>query len=109
MTTTCDCWVKIHESDPRAEIWKKIVNDLKIPLKHPSIVTMDGPEGIMRFYEGDPSKLSKKQHNALALEMKRKFGVDVNSVLIDLQNGKLPIKADGCTVFWCSHHSRLAM
>jgi len=105
----CQCWAKIREDDPRSEIWEKVVEDRRIPLKHPLPVVMDGPEGPWRFYEGDPSKLTRKQHNILALEMKRKFGVPIDSVLVDLQNGRLPIKAEGCTVSWCSRHSRLAM
>lgn len=106
----CECYAKIAEDDPRAEIWRAIVgDDLQVPLKHPLPVNMDGPEGPMRFYEGDPSQLTKKQHNILALEMKRNFGVSIDSVLIDLQNGKLPIRAEGCTIFWCNLHSRIAM
>lgn len=106
----CECYAKIRDNDPRAELWRAVVgNSLQVPLKHPITVKMDGPHGPMRFYEGDPSQLTKKQHNTLALEMKRKFGVPIDSVLIDLQNGKLPIKAEGCTVFWCEKHSRMVM
>ena len=106
----CECYAIIRESDPRAELWRAIVGeDLRVPLKHPIPVNMKGPEGVLRFYEGDPSRLTKDQWTILSIEMNKKFRVALSSVIEDLQNGRLPIKADGCTISWCEHHSRLAM
>ena len=106
----CECYAKIRESDPRAEVWQAVVGvDLRVPLKHPIPVNMDGPEGPMQFYEGDPSRLTPDQWAQLSIEMNKKFKVPLASVIEDLGNGRLPIKADGCTISWCEMHSRLAM
>lgn len=106
----CECYAIIRESDPRAALWQAIVGDgRRVPLKHPIPVNMDGPEGVMQFYEGDPSRLSEQQWIELMVQMEKKFGASREIVLQDLKDGILPVKADGCTISWCSHHSRLAM
>lgn len=106
----CNCYAIISKADKRAEIWRNVVgDDLRVPLKHPIPVNMNGPNGIMSFYEGDPSKLTKDQWTTLSLEMNKKFGVPLQLVIDDLKKGILPIKAENCTVFWCEHHSRLAL
>lgn len=106
----CECYAIIQKNDPRAEIWRAVIGDgLRVPLKHPLPVNMDGPEGPMQFYEGDPERLTEQQWIDLAEEMNKKFGASVETVFDDLKNGRLPVRADGCTISWCSHHSRLAM
>ena len=87
----CDCYAKISESDTRAEVWLRVVGDsLRVPLKHPLSVKLEGPEGPMRFYEGDPSKLTKDQWTTLSIEMNKKFGISLESVIEDLKAGRLP-------------------
>ena len=106
----CECYAIIRESDPRAEVWQAVVGaDLRVPLKHPIPVNMDGPEGPMQFYEGDPSRLSEQQWIDLMVQMEKKFGAPRETVLQDLKKGRLPVRVDGCTISWCGHHSRLAM
>ena len=106
----CECYAIIRESDPRAEVWRPIVgDDLRVPLKHPIPVNMDGPEGPMQFYEGDPTRLSEQQWIDLMFQMEKKFGISREKVLQDLKDGNLPVKADGCIISWCEHHSRIAM
>ena len=109
MKQKCECWAKISDSDSRADIWRQITPDLKIPLKHPMPVNLDGPEGPMRFYEGDPERLTNEQHISIAEAMESKFGYRRDLVLQDLRNGNLPIKEDNVTVFWCALHTRLAL
>ena len=106
----CECYAIIRESDPRAEVWQAVVGaDLRVPLKHPIPVNMDGPEGPMQFYEGDPSRLSEQQWIDLMVQMEKKFGAPRETVLQDLKDGRLPVRADGCTISWCELHSRIAM
>ena len=91
----CQCWVTISEGDERSEIWRKVVSDLKIPLVHPFVVTMDGVAGVRSFYQGDSSKLSEEQKEILAKEMSIKFGVPVFAIRNDLKlRDTIPILAE---------------
>jgi len=101
----CECYAVINERDERAEVWRQVVGrELRVPLKHPVPVRMDGPHGEMKFYEGDPSRLTKKQWYALADAMHIKFGIRWEEVIVDLRMGNLPIKAEGCVVSICHRH-----
>jgi len=87
-------------------VWRQVVGPrLQIPLKHPLPVRMDGPHGEMKFYVGDPSRLTKRQWQQLADVMAGRFGILREEVIEDLENGRLPIKAEGCIVSICQRHA----
>ena len=99
----CDCYAIISDRDPRSKMWKQIVPDGKIPLKHPlTRRTRDGRE----FYEGDPSRLSEEQKRMLAELVSEKFGIPKEVILNDLRNGIMPILADNVIVHICEKHAR---
>jgi len=106
----CECYAAIAEQDPRAVVWRQVVGpELRVPLKHPLPVRMNGPHGEMVFYHGDPSRLTKKQWQQLADAMAGRFHISRESVIEDLRNGIIPIKAEGCVVSICQRHALCMM
>jgi hypothetical protein len=70
---------------------------------------MNGPYGEMTFYHGDPSRLTKEQWDCLADAMTAKFQIQRAAVIEDLENDRLPIKAEGCVVSICQMHALCMM
>ena len=104
----CECYAQISKKDSRYEIWKQVVPNGRVPLKHPLSSIMKNkhfPEGIT-IYEGDPSRLTKKQKDVLATLMAQKFHIPKQEVLEGLAKGVLPIKVDNVTVSICDLHFR---
>lgn len=92
----CECYARINENDERAEIWKEIVPDLRVPLKHP---IMEGS-----YYMGDPKRLSTKQKEILVKLVSEKFRVNKDTIYSDLNNDILPILAKDLSVSICRMH-----
>ena len=106
----CECYAVINEQDPRAVVWRQVVGpELRVPLKHPIMCRMQGPHGEMRFYEGDPSRLTDEQQRKLIDLMSSLFNIKRFQVAEDLRNGNLPVKAEGCVVSSCHMHALCMM
>lgn len=106
----CECYAAINEQDSRAVVWRQVVGpELRVPLKHPLPVRMIGPHGEMRFYDGDPSRLTDEQQSKLIDLMSSLFNIERDQVSEDLRNGNLPIKAEGCVVSICQRHGLCMM
>ena len=106
----CECYAVINEQNPRAVVWRQVVGPkLRVPLKHPIPCWMQGLHGELKFYEGDPSRLTKSQWKQLADAMVEKFGVPYDRVIEDLENGMLPVRAEGCVVSICHMHTLCMM
>lgn len=103
----CECYAILNKKDPRAEIWKTIDHDLKMPLKHPLPVKAKWKDGTeLMIYEGDPARLTETQRIRLCLEMSNKFGIQYKEVMTDLINGIFPICCENITVSICELHVR---
>lgn len=102
----CECEATISQSDPRYDIWMKVVPEGRIPLKHPIAQKAEagGESGI--FYEGDPSRLTEDQKKTLADECSRKFRINASAIIEDLNKGILPIKGDNVIITICNLHVR---
>ena len=109
MTNKCECVAILSETDERAEIWKQVCPDLRLPLKSPLPVLgkLNGEE--IKFYEGDPEKLDDFQKARLAELMAEKFGIDEKVIFESLKKGILPIRTDNVTVLICNLHLRCMM
>lgn len=104
----CNCYAQFLEEDPRAEIWKQIVPDLKIPLKHPLAHHLN--QGQERFfYEGDPKRLNDEQKKKLIDLISEKFLIPKNAVKSDLKHGIMPIMAENIIVLICRIHASLSL
>lgn len=107
--TECECYAAISEDDPRAEIWRQITPDLRIPLRHPipRIGQHNGQD--IRVYEGDPSRLSQKQQDLLVELMAAKFDIPESAVREGLDAGQMPVKDDNVVISICALHWRCMM
>lgn len=87
------CWAVLP--DERREIFKEIFPDGKVPLKHPFPVR---GQNNVPVYEGDPSKLTDEQKRRLAEIVARRFNLPISQILSDLNDGILPVRAEGVLV-----------
>lgn len=93
----CECYALLDHTDPRAEIWKQIIPDLRIPLKNP----LHDSGG---YLQGDPERLSKEQKTKLVELLSQKFNVTEKLITEDLEKGNLPVKDQNVMVSWCQQH-----
>jgi len=108
--TKCECYAILSENDERAEIWKQVCSDLRLPLKHPLPVLAKNNDGEeLRFYEGDPERLDDFQKARISELMAEKFDLDEKAVFESLKKGIMPIRADNVTVMICNLHLRCMM
>ena len=110
MTKNCECVAILDEKDERAEIWKQVCPDLRLPLKSPMPIRGKGPDGeIHRFLECDTDRLTDFQKARLAELMAKKFGLDEKQAFNMIQKGELPIKDENITMMICNLHVRCMM
>lgn len=92
----CECYATITEDNERTEILKKVIPDLRIPLKHPL------REGS--YYMGDPKRINDNQKKILVQLISEKFGVSEATIYSDLNSGKWPILAENVIISICRMH-----
>ncbi len=110
MTNKCECVAILSEKDERAEIWKQVCPDLRLPLKSPIPIKGKGPDGEeYSFLECDTDRLTDFQKARLAELMAKKFGLDEKQTFDIIQKGELPIKDNNVTVMICGLHLRCMM
>jgi len=103
----CGCEATITEKDPRAEIWLYVFGKRSFPLRHPLPQNMGDVVGL--GYEGDATALTNEQKERLIEKMTQKFHIEREDVTTVLDEGIVPIKAEGVIVSWCKKHSLAAL
>ena len=98
----CECKAILDKNDKRADLWREILQSekLEIPLKHP--LRERTHNGI--FLEGDPSRLNWDQKSRLIKELSKKFNLDSDLIVKDLDNGIMPIKDENISIIICRSH-----
>jgi len=94
----CECEAIISKEDPRYELWRQVVPNAHLPIKHP--IAKNG------FYEGDPSRLTEEQIQLIATLCSKKFNITKEEILKDIRKGILPIKAENVSLSICDLHIR---
>ena len=108
-TRACDCYGTIHETE-RANYWKGVFPEDKIPLAHPLREgrAKTGTE-TYDFYKVDMARVSEDQLKEIVKRASAKFGITEEVALASSKEHGIPLKSDGVSVFWCSLHSRLVL
>lgn len=104
----CGCKAHLSKDDIRASIWMAALGCLEFPLQNPirHLAQAQG-EKPTYFLKGDWKALSEAQKSRIFAEMKKKFGIDIQIFLNQINVlGYMPIKDVNINVEICGLHQR---